>query len=67
MRILRLLPVAALLVAASSCSTIKKGSQATWDAVSGAGAVVARGTSKTARILERVTPDGDALAVRTAA
>ena len=49
MRILRLLPVAALLVAASSCSTIKKGSQATWDAVSGAGAVVARGTSKTAR------------------
>jgi hypothetical protein len=30
-------------------------------------ATIASGTSKTARILERVTPDGDALAVRTAA
>lgn len=32
-----------------------------------ASATIASGTSKTARILERVTPDGDALAVRTAA
>ena len=32
-----------------------------------ASANIAFGTSKTARILERVTPDGDALAVRTAA
>ncbi len=32
-----------------------------------AAATIASGTSKTARILERVTPDGDALAVRTAA
>lgn len=32
-----------------------------------ASAAIASGTSKTARILERVTPDGDALAVRTAA
>ena len=32
-----------------------------------ASATIAWGTSKTARILERVTPDGDALAVRTAA
>ena len=30
-----------------------------------ASATIASGTSKTARILERVTPDGDALAVRT--
>ena len=30
-------------------------------------ATIASGTSKTARILERVTPDGDAMAVRTAA
>ncbi|WP_374589173.1 phage tail length tape measure family protein [Novosphingobium sp.] len=32
-----------------------------------ASATIASGTSKMARILERVTPDGDALAVRTAA
>ena len=32
-----------------------------------ASATIASGTTKTARILERVTPDGDALAVRTAA
>ena len=32
-----------------------------------ASATIASGTSKTARILERVTPDGDALAVRSAA
>ena len=32
-----------------------------------ASATIVSGTSKTARILERVTPDGDALAVRTAA
>ncbi len=32
-----------------------------------ASATIASGTSKTARILERVTPDGDAVAVRTAA
>jgi hypothetical protein len=32
-----------------------------------AAATIASGTSKTARILERVTPDGDAIAVRTAA
>ena len=32
-----------------------------------ASATIASGTSKTARILERVTPDGDAMAVRTAA
>lgn len=32
-----------------------------------ASATIASGTSKTARILERVTPDGDTLAVRTAA
>ncbi|MEN9924973.1 MAG: hypothetical protein RL268_1099 [Pseudomonadota bacterium] len=32
-----------------------------------ASATIASGTSKTARILERVTPDGDALAVRAAA
>jgi hypothetical protein len=32
-----------------------------------ASAAIASGTTKTARILERVTPDGDALAVRTAA
>lgn len=32
-----------------------------------ASATIASGTSKTARILERVAPDGDALAVRTAA
>ena len=32
-----------------------------------ASATIASGTSKTARILERVTPDGDALAIRTAA
>lgn len=32
-----------------------------------ASATIASGTSKTARILERVTPDGDALSTRTAA
>lgn len=32
-----------------------------------ASAAIASGTGKTARILERVTPDGDAIAVRTAA
>ncbi len=32
-----------------------------------ASAAIASGTTKTARILERVTPDGDALSVRTAA
>ncbi|OYY96445.1 MAG: hypothetical protein B7Y38_11035, partial [Sphingomonadales bacterium 28-56-43] len=32
-----------------------------------AAATIASGTSKTARILERVTPDGDAIATRTAA
>ena len=32
-----------------------------------ASATIASGTSKTARILERVNPDGDALSVRTAA
>lgn len=32
-----------------------------------ASAAIASGTAKTARILERVTPDGDALATRTAA
>ena len=32
-----------------------------------ASAAIALGTGKTARILERVTPDGDAIAVRTAA
>jgi hypothetical protein len=32
-----------------------------------ASAAIASGTSKTARILERVTPDGDALSTRTAA
>jgi hypothetical protein len=32
-----------------------------------ASATIASGTSKTARILERVTPDGDALATRTVA
>lgn len=32
-----------------------------------ASAAIASGTAKTARILERVTPDGDALSVRTAA
>lgn len=32
-----------------------------------ASAAIASGTTKTARILERVTPDGDALATRTAA
>ena len=32
-----------------------------------AAATIASGTSKTARILERVTPDGDAISTRTAA
>jgi hypothetical protein len=32
-----------------------------------ASAAIASGTAKTARILERVTPDGDALATRVAA
>jgi hypothetical protein len=32
-----------------------------------AAATIASGTSKTARILERVTPDGDAIFTRTAA
>jgi hypothetical protein len=32
-----------------------------------AAATIASGTSKTARILERVTPDGDAVSTRTAA
>lgn len=53
MRILRFIPLAALLISASSCSMFKRsyqavahGTQATWKAVAGAGSAVVGGTAK---------------------
>ena len=67
MRLLRILPVAALLLAAPSCTFLKnsgravvRGSQATWNAVAGAGSSVVEGTAslgkKTARAAGSLIP-----------